>query len=138
MSEFPVFNNSGKGHGEKFTRKREQAIIALLTMPNIERAAEAIHISYATLRKWMKDQEFRQDYMAARRESMVQAVGFLQRAASTAVEALVSIAQDKEAPHSARVQAARYILEIGFKGMEQEDIGERLAMLEQAAEKRAA
>ena len=129
--------NSG-GHGSKFEKKKEQAIVALLTQPNVERAAEAIQISYATLRRWMKDQTFRQDYMAARRESMVQAVGFLQQAASTAVEALVTVAQDKEAPHSARVQAARCILEIGFKAMEQEDIGERLAILEQKADKRAA
>ena len=47
-----------KGHGAKFGRKKEEAIVALLTQRNIEEAAKAAGIAPNTLLKWMKDAEF--------------------------------------------------------------------------------
>jgi hypothetical protein len=38
-----------KGHGSKFGRKKEEAIIALLTQRNIEEAAKSIGIAPNTL-----------------------------------------------------------------------------------------
>ena len=37
------------GHGAKFGRKKEEAIIALLTHRNVEEAAKSIGISFSTL-----------------------------------------------------------------------------------------
>ena len=49
---------NGSGHGEKLTRKKEQAIVALLTEPTITRAADSAGIAEATLRRWMRLDEF--------------------------------------------------------------------------------
>jgi hypothetical protein len=39
------------GHGEKLTRKQEQAIAAMLSEANVEQAAAKAGVSYATLRR---------------------------------------------------------------------------------------
>ena len=49
---------SDSGHGEKLTRKKELAIVALLTEPTITKAASSAGISEATLRRWMRLDEF--------------------------------------------------------------------------------
>jgi hypothetical protein len=47
-----------KGHGAKYERKKEEAIVALLTQKNIEEAARSIGIGSATLLRWLKDPDF--------------------------------------------------------------------------------
>ena len=42
------------GHGAKFGRKTEQAIVVLLAQRNIEEAARAVGIGTKTLMRWMK------------------------------------------------------------------------------------
>jgi hypothetical protein len=54
-----------KGHGSKFGRKKEQAIVALLTQPNIEEAAKSIGVAPNTLLRWMKEPEFEKGYRQA-------------------------------------------------------------------------
>ena len=61
------------GHGQKFSRKKEQAIAALLSHRTIEDAAKAVGISFATLKRWMKLPEFNAEYLQARREAVLQA-----------------------------------------------------------------
>ena len=39
-----------EGHGEKLSRKQEQAVVALLTMPTIRKAAEKAGVGERTLR----------------------------------------------------------------------------------------
>ena len=45
-----------KGHGEKFTRQKEAAIIGLLTQPTLDDAAKFANVSSVTLWRWLKDQ----------------------------------------------------------------------------------
>ena len=42
-----------KGHGAKFGRKKEDAIVALLTHRSIEEAAAAVGVSVKSLLRWM-------------------------------------------------------------------------------------
>jgi len=49
-----------KGHGAKFERKHEEAIVALLTQRNVEEAAKTVGIAANTLLNWMKLPEFRE------------------------------------------------------------------------------
>jgi hypothetical protein len=118
------------GHGEKLSRKQEAAIIALLSEPTIEKAAAKAGIAKPTLWRWLQIESFQTAYREARREAVSQAIGALQRASGEAVEALREIMQDKEAPATARVSAARSILEFAIKGVEIEDILVRLEALE--------
>ena len=56
--------------------------------------------------------------------------GLLQGACSVAVVALTDISQDVNSPASARVSAARTVLELALKGVELEDLIVRVEELE--------
>jgi DNA-binding MurR/RpiR family transcriptional regulator len=122
-----------KGHGEKFGRKKEQAIAALLSNPTIEEAAKAAGIGSATLWRWLQDAGFKAEYRRARREAMEQAAAQLQQASSAAVRALREVVEDTNGPSSARVMAARNVLDFGLKAIELEDLEERISALEKTA-----
>ena len=62
------------GHGAKFGRKKEDAIVALLTHRTVEVAARALDIATKTLLRWMKEPEFDAAYRAAKRAAFVQGV----------------------------------------------------------------
>jgi hypothetical protein len=115
-------------HG--ISRKQDTAIGALLSRPTISAAAESVGIGESTLRRWLKDRDFLAAYRAARREAVSQAVGHLQGACSVAVLALTDISQDVNSPASARVSAARTVLDLALKGVELEDLAVRVEELE--------
>mgnify|MGYP001291069725 CR=1 FL=1 len=64
-----------------------------------------------------------------------QAVGQLQAACSVAVVALTDISKDVNCPASARVSAARTVLEMALKGVELEDLAVRVEELEKQVAK---
>ena len=112
------------------TRKQDAAIGALLSQATISAAAESVGIGEATLRRWLKNPDFLAAYGASRREAVSQAVGQLQAACSVAVLALTDISQDVSCPASARVSAARTVLELALKGVELENLAVRVEELE--------
>jgi hypothetical protein len=120
-----------KGHGEKKTRKAEQFIAALLAHPSIEAAAKSVGIGTATAWRWMKDPKFTQEYRNVRREAMRHTTARLQEAAREAVECLREVQRTGES-ESARVSAARTILEQALKAVDLDDVQQRLDVLEQA------
>jgi hypothetical protein len=122
-----------KGHGAKFGRKQEEAIVALLTQRNIDEAAKAAGIAPNTLLKWMKEPEFDTAYREARRATFRQSVARLQQASGAAVSTLLKIMVDATAPHSTRVRAADSVLDHAAKAIEIEDIEVRVSELERAA-----
>src|ERR1022692_1592359 len=65
------------GHGTKFGRKKEEAIVALLTHRTSEEAARAIGISGVTLLRWQKEPEFQASYQEAKRAAFGQSVARL-------------------------------------------------------------
>ncbi len=85
------------GHGAKFGRKKEEAIIALLTHRNVEEAAKAVDLAPKTLFRWLQIPEFDADYRKARRDSFRQSVARLQQASSAAVTTLLKLAVDQSA-----------------------------------------
>jgi hypothetical protein len=113
-------------------RREAAAIAALLTESTLDQAARAAGISAATLFRWLKEDAFRARYAEARRDAFGQAIARLQQASSAAVDALLAIAGDAEAPAAARVSAASRILEHATKAIELEDVTKRLNELEQA------
>lgn len=122
-----------KGHGSKFPQKMETSIVGLLTQPTVEEAATHAGISGPTLWRWMQEPGFQVEYRKARRQAMGQAVAQLEQASSLAVKALKEIIQDTSAATSARVTAARTVLEIGLKAIELEDLAGRAEELERMA-----
>ena len=120
-----------KGHGSKFGRKQEAAIVGLLTAPTMEEAARSAGISGPTLWRWLQDPAFQAEYRKARRQAVEHATAQLQQLSSAAATALREVVEDTQAPHSARVAAARVIFEMAQRGVEIEDLAERIAALEQ-------
>lgn len=119
-----------KGHGEKLSRKQEALISALLLAPTLADAAHTAGIGEVTAWRWLKDPAFQTAYREARRAVVQQAITQVQRATGDAVETLRSVMQDTTAPASARVAAAKAVLETAFKAVEVEDLEARVVALE--------
>ena len=123
-----------KGHGAKYERKKEEAIVALLSQKNIEEAARSIGIGSATLLRWLKDPDFDTAYQEARRAAFRQSVARLQQASGAAVTTLLKLMIDPTTPPSTRARAADSVLDHSAKAIELEDIEGRVSELERAAE----
>ena len=122
------------GHGTKFGRKKEAAIVALLAHRTLEEAARAVGVAPNTLLRWQQEPEFDKAYRKARRAVFGQSTARLQQASNAAVSAVLKIMIDQNAPASTRLRAADLVLSHGAKAIEIEDIEARVAELERAAE----
>jgi hypothetical protein len=120
------------GHGAKFGRKKEEAIVALLSQRSIEEAARVTNIGTNTLLRWLKEPDFDAAYRAARRVAFSQAIARLQQASGAAVATLLKIMVDANAPASTRVRAADSVLDHAAKAIEIEDIEVRVTELERS------
>ena len=121
------------GHGAKFSRKKEEAIIQLLTQRSVEEAARVTGVGTQTLYRWIRHPEFDAAYREARRAAFGQASARMQQASSAAVSTILRIMRDPLAPASTRVRAADLALSHGKAAIE-EDIEARLSGLGYAAE----
>jgi hypothetical protein len=124
-----------RGHGDKKPRLRDRFIMALLANPSVEAAAESVKISRVTAWRWMRDSTVLERLTETRRRGMQHAMMRLQTAASGAVDCLCEVQRDGES-ESARVAAARTILEQALRAVELGDIEERLGRLEALAKSR--
>jgi hypothetical protein len=118
------------GHGEKISRKREQAITALLAEPTLSEAAVKCGVSESTLRRWVREPEFADSYRQARECMLEAAINKLHASACQAADVLREISTDKGATSSSRVSAARAILEITVKVQEFHELERRVEELE--------
>lgn len=114
----------------KLARKKEEAIVALLSHRTVEDAARACNKRPRTLYRWLNEQDFRAAYQHARRVAYSQSIARLQQASSAAVSTLLKVMVDPAASASARVGAAKAVLDHTAKGIEIEDLEERLAAIE--------
>jgi len=119
-----------KGHGQKLTQNKEKLIAALLSQSSIGAAARATGVGEVTVHRWLRDEGFQRAYRAARSEVVRQVIGQMQRDSSRAAHVLMVIAEDGDAPASARVSAARSILDIAVKAIEIDDLTNRVEALE--------
>jgi hypothetical protein len=118
----------------KFGRKKEDAIVALVSQRTIEDAARACDIPARTLYRWLKEPEFDTAYRAARRQAYGQSISRLQQGSTAAATTLLKVMVDIATPPSTRVRAAEAVLNHAAKAIEIEDIDARLRELEAAAE----
>ena len=102
---------------------------ALLTTCSLKAAAEAAGVDGKTLRAWLRDDpEFSAAYRAARSRMVNDAVDELVAAQSEAVSALRRCLTSES--DTARISAARSILEYSIRGRELTDLEQRIATLE--------
>jgi len=122
------------GHGEKLGRKKEQAIVALVTARNTEEAAKSIGVSTKTLLRWQKLPEFERAYREARMAAFRQSLAKLQQASVPAVTTLLKVMVDPATPLAVKARCAYFILEQTRRSTETEDLAARIAELERATE----
>jgi hypothetical protein len=115
-------------------RKKEEAIVALLSQRSVEEAARSVNVPARTLYRWFKEPEFNAAYRDARRAAFSQSVARLQQMSAAAVSTLGKIMVDASAPAASRVRAAHSVLDHAAKAIELEDLEARLAALEEATE----
>ena len=115
-------------------RKKEEAIVALLSQRNVDEAARVVEVPPRTLYRWLKAPEFIAAYRDARRSAFSQSAARLQHMSAAAVSTLGKIMVDPNAPAASRVRAAHSVLDHAAKAIEIEDLETRLAALELSAE----
>jgi hypothetical protein len=118
------------GHGQKFGRKMEEAIAALLSQRNLEEAARVAGVGTKTLLRWLEIPEFQAAYREARRAAFGQSIARLQQGSSAAATTLLKVMVDSNTPASTKVRAADSVLNHSTKAIEIEDILARVSELE--------
>ncbi len=102
----------------KFPPKAEKVLTALLHHGAVRSAAKEAGVSEATVFRYLQDPEFQRRYRAARASVVDAAIALMQRLCANAVSTLGSVMHDTKAPASARVSAAKTILEQSIGGVE--------------------
>ena len=115
--------------GAKFHAKHEAAILALLSEPTIEKAADAAGISHATLSRWLLRSDFQAAYSAARRRAFEASLSRLQNLTGKAAEALRRALTCGKTANESR--AAGLILEHAAQAALLIEFSDRLRVLEQ-------
>ena len=123
-----------RGHGAKFSRKKEEAIAALLSHRSVEDAARAVDLNANTLLRWLQMPEFVKEYRKARREAVHQSVARMQQATGAAATTVLKLMTDPNIPAAVRLRAAECVFDRAFKGVELEDIEARVSELERTME----
>jgi hypothetical protein len=124
---------------EGLTDKQAAFLPALLSYPTIKEACFSSGISEPTAWRWLSgDAKFRGQYRLARRQVVEHVIVRIQTDAASAAKVLREVSDDKEASASARVSAAKTIIELAVKAVEIGDLEARLEALEQHIIKREA
>lgn len=109
-----------KGHGAKLPRRREAAIIALLTQRNMTEAARVTGVGTPTLYRWTKQAEFAEAFLEARLAAFGRASARLQQASGDAVTTLMNITGDPRTSPGLVVRAANLGLTHGRHASEED------------------
>lgn len=104
------------------TAKQAKALAALLVEPTKEKAAAAAGIGVTTLKRYLAEQEFQSEYKKALSELVEDAAAQAKISLSPALTCLREIVEDGEQGATARIQAARSLLEYGLRLTEIFDI----------------
>lgn len=118
------------GHGEKISRKAHTFMLALLTANNLEDAASVVGISVATARRWYRNEDFKCQFQELQAEITGHSMILLKSSLNDALAVLREVMKNTENSSSARVSAARAVLDNAFRAVEISDILVRLEMLE--------
>jgi DNA-binding MurR/RpiR family transcriptional regulator len=115
---------------DELTVRQRKLVRALLEQPTIAEAADTAGVSEATAYRWMKEAAFQ----AALREAERQVWDGIRRSLTArgrdAVDALGSVLADESQPGSARVSAAKAVLD-QLRQLREDDLVERIEAIEQ-------
>lgn len=115
---------------KNLTPKQEKALASLLAKGEVRAAAKDSGVGETTLWRWLKETAFAEAYREQRCKLLEAGTAALTSNVSKASKVLLDVAENKDAPASARVAAARAIIEGATKAIETLDLLPRVAELE--------
>jgi AcrR family transcriptional regulator len=113
----------------KLTPRQRRTLPFLLSQP-VERACAEAGISKQTVYRWLKDNDFKDELERLRNETFESSLQRIKGVVGLAVDKLIELLEAPKA--DVRARAAENLLEYAFKMKLQEDIEQRLALLEAA------
>lgn len=125
-----------KGHGSKFPRKFEEAVVAYLSHRTIEESAVAVGISTKTLKNWMKQPEFAELKQKLLREMYDQARTLLVQKSTAASAVVLKMMAEPSVPPAVRLKASKIVLDLAGETIELKEMEQRISDLESNATKR--
>lgn len=108
------------------------AISLLLSEARVSDVADKCGIGETTLRRWLRDDEFKGELAEAQNELVSAAIARLTGTSTDAVNVLVEVMSNKNAPAVARVRSADLVLQHRQKFAELNELSVRLADIEAA------
>ena len=110
--------------------KREMIMAALLINPTVREAAIASGVPQSTIFNWLRDEGFNKEYNERKRQAVNEAGDFLQSKMTAAAMIIDELMHDVSTPPLVRLNAARAIIEMGLRVVEQREIIGRIEALE--------
>lgn len=108
-----------------------QFMKALLVKPTIKEAYQEAGIAENTAYKYLADPDFSKEYTEQKRESLRHVSTRLNDIALRSIAILDEVANDKEQTGASRIRAVEVALNYAYKGMELEDLNNRLTEIEE-------
>ncbi len=116
--------------GKNFTPRQQQAMLALAGSPSVAEASRQSQVGYTTLRRWLKDDDFRRELDRLRQEAAELAGAQLQGLMLQSVTVLADAMNDPKV--SVRLHAARIALAYGVRLGQLEKFQQQLEAVEDA------
>jgi phage terminase small subunit len=123
--------------GDDLSPQQHRFLEELMRHGHRQRAADAVGVSPSTVYRWLDNPVVQARYRELRSAALEHVLSEVQCGASNAVQVLVDIATNENAPTSSRVSAARALLDFALRGAEA-DLQARLEALESRLKERAA
>jgi hypothetical protein len=120
--------------GQNLSPKQEKALASLLALGEVKAAAKASSLSQRQRVVSPHFASFAAAYREGRRKVLEASASRLTADSAAASRVLLQIAEDEKAPASARVAAARAIIESAIKAVETLDLEPRLKEIERRLE----
>ena len=112
----------------KLTARQLKAIPHLVSCPTYTEGCEKAGINKTTFYKWLKEPEFKAELDRQRDEITAEAFGILSQSLTQAVEALVTLLDNKD--DRLKRLTAKDIIDFIIRHKENEDLGARLTEIE--------
>ena len=104
----------------RLTQRQRALVSALLEHATVARASEVAGIPLSTAHRWMQQPEFAAAVRTSRRVLTDRATAVLQSGMTACAAKLRKMAMDESLPASIQLTAARTVLELGYRGDDQD------------------
>ena len=110
--------------------KRQKFARALIETGSVKEAGNRVGISSSTAYRWSKEDEVVESTRQLKRAKMRALSAGMTKDAGLAVNTIKAIMQDKDVNAQTRLQAAMFIVKIGYERTDFDDIEKRVQQLE--------